>query len=381
MTMKFRSMSVVVLAAAASQVGATNCGQITKDPGFDLWCGDALCAWTVERGSAVRVATWNEGDPGVGLLGEDSAIAQLTPVTSSDGTCIEFDLIANIDDNAQVKLNVDVGADGTVDLSEVIPSANWKPLSFIIALQAPYAGVRFELAKQGAGNAVLAQINAKIADAGACAGIDPVVASPQANGEPCSGSAGCASGHCGSTALPTPYETGLFGLGGVCIGCGDGVACGSGAVCGVGPDQLPTRGLPQECVAAASEPLGGPCASDAECATGICFQAAAGSLGACSTCDRDHMCGSGEACGAGWAQGTPLLRPFVCSPGGNRRQPGEACAAAEDCASHVCDGAVRSECTDGRTCVTADDCPSVSDDKGLHGGPCTAAGIQGGTCH
>ena len=44
------SYSILFVCAAASQLGATNCGEVLRDPGFDLWCGGDLCAWKVERG-------------------------------------------------------------------------------------------------------------------------------------------------------------------------------------------------------------------------------------------------------------------------------------------------------------------------------------------
>src|ERR1700689_2726105 len=135
--------SIIIVAAAATQLGSTDCGQVIRDSGFDLWCGDALCAWTTERGAILKVPTWNEGDPGVQFVGDDGAIEQLTPVDSSDGTCIEFDLIANIDDNAEVDLNIDVNGDGTVEQSERLPTSNWASLTYKIALRAPFAGVRF----------------------------------------------------------------------------------------------------------------------------------------------------------------------------------------------------------------------------------------------
>src|SRR3954453_22127790 len=102
-----RATRLMMTLAIASQVGAGECGNgILRDPGFDLWCGDSLCAWKLERGDVKRVATWHEGDAGVELVGEDVAIEQLSPVNSGDDTCIRFDLVANIDDNAEVYLNV-----------------------------------------------------------------------------------------------------------------------------------------------------------------------------------------------------------------------------------------------------------------------------------
>ena len=74
-----------------------NAAKSCATPGFDLWCGDELCAWKLERGEVKRVATWHEADAGVELVGSDAAIEQLAPVNSGDGTCIRFDLVANVD--------------------------------------------------------------------------------------------------------------------------------------------------------------------------------------------------------------------------------------------------------------------------------------------
>src|SRR5678809_894434 len=86
----WRAITTAAIAtAAAGQLGATDCsGGITRDPGFDLWCGDALCTWKIERGAVRRVPTWHEADAGVELVDPDTAIEQFTPVNSGDGTCI-----------------------------------------------------------------------------------------------------------------------------------------------------------------------------------------------------------------------------------------------------------------------------------------------------
>jgi len=66
-------LSLLLLAAATSQLGATDCGQITRDQGFDLWCGDVLCTWKLERGEIKKVGTWNAKDSGVEMIGPDGA--------------------------------------------------------------------------------------------------------------------------------------------------------------------------------------------------------------------------------------------------------------------------------------------------------------------
>jgi hypothetical protein len=91
-----RILSSCIVVVAASQLGATDCdGGITRDPGFDLWCGDALCAWKIERGEIRPAPTWHREDTGVELIDPGTAIEQFSPVDSRDGTCIRFDLISD----------------------------------------------------------------------------------------------------------------------------------------------------------------------------------------------------------------------------------------------------------------------------------------------
>src|SRR5678815_901926 len=126
--MKRIAYPIVLL--AATQLGATDCGDITRDSGFDLWCGDQLCAWKVLRGETRRAATWHDADSGVELVGSDTAISQLTPVNSFDTRCIKFDLISNVEDTAEVFLDVDSEGDGTVEQHDRIPTSRWEPQSF-----------------------------------------------------------------------------------------------------------------------------------------------------------------------------------------------------------------------------------------------------------
>jgi hypothetical protein len=357
-----KASTIVIAVAALSQLGSTDCGQVVRDPGFDLWCGSDLCAWKIERGDIAKVATWNQGDPGVELVGDDVAIEQLSPVTSSDGACLEFDLIANVDELAQVDLNVDVFGDGSVEHTEHIPTSNWKPLAFLLPVQGVYGGIRFELAKKGSGSAVLANIGAKIVKN--CGGLDPIVPAPAPNGAVCAGAGGCRSGICGGTPL---FQN-------VCTGCTGGAGqCAAGDVCGLGEPTSPVYGIPLECVPAAAGELGATCLFGDECASGIC------SGGACSTCDASHPCANGETCGADWYA---TRTPSVCSPDAMVRKAGEPCASDYDCASGSCAGTPRLQCDDGRACATAADCPFGGPDteNGLQNGPCNTVGVQGGTC-
>lgn len=349
-----------VLAIALSQLGATDCGQVLRDPGFDLWCGNELCAWKIERGQIARVPTWNDGDPGVELVGADAAIEQLSPVASSDGHCLEFSMIANVDDAAELVLNVDVFGDGSVEHSERIPTAHWKPLSYKLSI-APvaYDSIRFELAKRGAGHAVVAQLQAKITTG--CDGLTEIVPAPAPLGAPCATPAQCASSRCGAgTAFAH-----------VCVGCDDQPGeCAASDVCGLGAPTSPVRPAPHACVARGARVLGERCGEDAVCAAGLVCTG-----GACSTCrDTDKPCAGGERCGAAWEPAA--FGPFVCSPNQHLRARGEPCASHADCASSTCSGPARLQCDDGRACATAAECPFTN----LKNGPCNTVGVQGGSC-
>jgi hypothetical protein len=94
----------------------------------------------------------------------------------------------------------------------------------------------------------------------------------------------------------------------------------------------------------------------------------------CSTCENSSQCGTGESCAEAW---DTVFSPWVCAPNAHVRQAGEPCASSADCASNTCIGTERSQCSDGRPCVTAAQCPFAS---GLKNGACTTVGIQGGIC-
>lgn len=366
-----RKYNLLFIVVVASQMGATKCGQVTRDPGFDLWCGNELCAWKTERGEIRRVPTWHEGDAGVELVGDDVAIEQLTPVNSNDDTCIKFDLVANVDDGAEVYLNVDVEGDGTLEMHERLPSARWKPLTYNILIAAPYDGIRFELTKKGAGSAVLANIGATTAH-GECAGLTPLDPGARRNGAQCNpmDASQCGSGLCIASATEVPASA--FQL--ACAGCNPAApSCNSGEACGLGDAFSPVFAVPTQCVPTASKELGEECLTSAECKSGGCFRLGDGP-GRCSTCFGPNQCGS-LSCDASWAGG-----PTICGGGSGAVASGQPCGTDADCASAHCNGTIRAECADGRPCISPADCPFGDGDKALQNGACTTVGIQGGTC-
>src|SRR5215475_1425518 len=316
----WRAVSTAAIAAAAAgQLGATDCnGGITRDPGFDLWCGDALCAWKLERGAILRVPTWHEADAGVELVDPGTAIEQFTSVNSGDGTCVRFDLISNVAEDAQAELAVDVYGDGTVERTFEIPTAPWQPVSYEFAVKPPFTGIRFEIAKRGPGHAVVARMRAAVVNNG-CAGLPALDGGPAPLGALCGTAGDCASGSCAivdffgthrCTACP-PFQAG---------------ACSAGMVCGYTDPGPPERGVPIACVPAAARAIGEQCLDRLECASGICTR------GVCSTCRTDADC-AGTACKPAYDPGLSL-----CAPGQHLAPCGAPCATRAASASGACSG-------------------------------------------
>ena len=373
-----RAASLALGVVALSQIGATDCGQVIRDPGFDLWCGARLCAWTVETGTVAPSSTWHDGDLGVALVGDQASITQTAPLTSSDGTCVEFEMVTNIAADAEVHLQMDAFADGVIDYDVRIPTANWAPVSYRVTFASPFQGIQFRLVKTGSGEAVLAEIGAHTVDG--CTGA-PVALPPRPLGAWCLAPSDCASAICdGVVGLFLPPPT--------CGACADDGECDPGRVCGTLEDVpnilAPYRG----CIAAGSRALGQVCSEGAECSTGVCYG------GSCSTCGGDATCPGGGTCArvadtfsVAGGTATWLSAPHTCDPLSAKGAAGVACLADDDCASRHCDaagglrvclgGGDQGFAGDGRTCTGDDDCP----ENGKHAAaPCVAVGTLGGTC-
>ncbi|MBA2545123.1 MAG: hypothetical protein H0V17_36100 [Deltaproteobacteria bacterium] len=361
---------LVVAILAASQLGATDCGQVIRDPGFDLWCGDSLCGWKLLRGDIEQVGTWHEADSGVAFLGDNTAIQQVAPVNSNDGLCIKFSMVANVELDAEVFLHIDVEADGTVERSERVAATEWAPVAFLIHLAPPYDGIRFELEKRGNGEAILANIGAELSED--CAGLSQIEPEARPNGASCNELTECGSELCVASQTTIPVAS-PFGT--VCAGCDPALGCIGGDVCGVGGALSPVLAVPMICVAPASAELAEQCLSDGECGSGICLRTTPPSgPGVCSACKTSAECG-GEACGPAWLAGS--RGPNVCQPGEGAGIAGAPCGSNGDCASGACAGSDRKTCNDGRPCETDTNCPVAND---LIPGTCSTVGVQGGTC-
>ncbi len=365
------SYALFLVAVYATQAGNKSCsGDLLNDSGFDLWCGDELCSWQVEKGEVMQAPTWHPDDLGVELVGDDVAISQR--IDASNVPCVRFDLVADIDLEAAVVLEMDLYDDGEVDFSEQLPTASWDDLSYLVAMPERFDGIRFRLRKSGGGRAVLAQIRAR--EETECDGT-PLAQPIAPLGAGCWGSGG------GLQLLDEACETDTCAVAGplsaVCSGCAEAADCGEGQVCGVEARVESFLSPYRTCVAAASRGLGERCTGDDECSTGVCCE------WTCSDCcgSDDRGCADGAACGSTGADGW-VATVSQCDPGGGTRDSGAACLADADCASGRCSGgeALRVCQADGRLCDRDPDCPPDGTQEEGEFGTCGAIGVTRGTC-
>jgi len=356
---------LLLVAVYLTQAGNESCsGDLLSDSGFDLWCGDDLCSWQVEKGDVRQAPTWHKGDLGVEMVGDPVVISQLTD--DADTPCVLFDLVADIEPGVSVDLEMDLYDDGVVDFSERLPIASWDSLSYEVRMPERFQGIRFRLKKSGTGKAVLAQIRARREDT--CGGarlaqpIAPLGAGCWSTGDPASpDGALCDSGVC-AAAVAIPWAV-------VCSECDEDADCGDG-VCGIEASVRSFLTPYRTCVAAASRGLGELCAGDGECQTGVCC---GGRCADCCAAD-ERACSDGSTCATGDA---PI--PDRC---GGDRDSGASCLDDGDCATGRCtgDGALEVCQADGRLCDDDPDCPPDGTQDEDEFGSCAPIGVLRGIC-
>jgi hypothetical protein len=163
MTMRFPLPFLAALAGLTLLTGSTSscADDLLNDPGFDMWCGDELCAWKIEYGDVHQVPTWHELDEGAQLLGPRTAISQASPIDEQDAECIHFSLVADADEDAVLTLELDFMDDGSIEYSHEIPADDWETVSYHITPPTRYLGLRFRIRMEGEGRAVIAQVRAQ----------------------------------------------------------------------------------------------------------------------------------------------------------------------------------------------------------------------------
>ena len=347
---------VAFLTLSAEECGKTH---YISDSGFDLWCEDSLCNWDVVSGNVARAASWHKADYAVELLGDDVVITQLS--TRPSTSCLRFEVLADIDDDARVTLSIDYFDDGIVEYQQELGHVRWESLVHLVSTPASWRGVRFTLHKEGPGRARLAQIEATADDA--C--IDkPTEITDKPLGSFCLSGAECDSGIC----TTSPADRSPFGS--VCSTCTADTDCGAGFVCGTASEARSFLLPPRSCVPEASRELGALCIVDSECSTGVCCNAR------CSECCEGQHCGAEVACEPALVPASLAAHaPRLCAGG----DTGALCTSDADCVSGSCSGGDELLVCygDGRDCNESSDCPRP---QGAPEPQCLAIGIVSGTC-
>jgi hypothetical protein len=345
-------------AALAGLLLLSSCDtDILNDPSFDVWCGDTLCSWEVDAGSIEKVPTWHSADYGVSLVGDEVILSQRIEATQADIQCIEFRLLADIDDDATVSLRLDFLDDGTDEYSHPMTSDDFQESTYHITPPSWFQGVRFILHKEGSGSAVLGQIRALSVAAEECLEA-PLTLNDRPDGAPCESASQCTGGACPEVDLLS--SSGGFALS-TCSSCQSSDDCTE--ACGVTASEPESQSF-LTCEPAGSAALGEHCATAEECGTGVCAD------GQCAECASSADCGDGETC----SEPDPLS-PRQCI--GDPRPSGAACLSDADCDSGVCQGdrALKICDPDGRACSEDTDCPwhelgAVCVNIGQHDGTC-----------
>lgn len=359
--------SIALSLAAMFALSAYNCNDVLDDPGFDLWCGDRLCAWQLEQGELRKAPTWHRSDTGVELVGPEVAISQFANQGSSL-QCLRFELIADVEETAAVTLELDFFADGIVDHEQGIPTSDWAELSYRIRMPGSYQGILFRIRKRGSGRAVLAEIAALSESPEVCGDLPALSPVPHPTGAACLEDDVCKTRTCAAGDIWM-----------VCSECATSSECGASEVCGMSQVAPRHLGLYRACTAMASHGLGERCVDDAECSTGICAE------GVCSTCRQDTDCPSGQTCRERQlldGSATPELMPWQCEPQAGLAGPGVACLAGDDCQSGACQGqGERRVCLfDARSCTADGDCPPDDLLSSSDTGTCVTVGVIDGVC-
>lgn len=130
---------------------------LIDNPSFDRWCGAELCDWQTDSGKIERVGSWHDKDYAVSFVATGTQISQLSRATVP-GSCIRFDMIADVEPRAELSLQVDFHDDGVIDVAQAVPAARWQDTSFLIHTPGSYTKVRYIFRKAGEGRALLAQV-------------------------------------------------------------------------------------------------------------------------------------------------------------------------------------------------------------------------------
>ncbi len=150
------SRATLLLLLMVGLVSAATCEtDLIDDPGFQLWCGEQLCAWDLEEGEIRKVPTWHDHDYGVELVGSPVLLSQ---PSRGGASCLRVEVTSKIESGAMVTVEVDADGGGEVDWTVPVESSE----RFVSRVQDVARSVSIDgvvsLRKSGQGRAVVARL-------------------------------------------------------------------------------------------------------------------------------------------------------------------------------------------------------------------------------
>ena len=103
-TIVIRAVSYIALGLALSACET----DVVDDAGFQLWCGETLCVWTLEEGEMDKVSTWHDHDYGVELVGAPVLLSQDARASAQ---CVRLETVSDVDASAVVTVEIDTDGD------------------------------------------------------------------------------------------------------------------------------------------------------------------------------------------------------------------------------------------------------------------------------
>jgi hypothetical protein len=151
-----RSLPLLLITMTALLSTAATCEtDLIEDAGFQLWCGDRLCAWDTEQGEIRKVGTWHTHDYGVELVGAPVLLS--SPAVRS-ASSVRIEVVSDIEEGAMVTVEIDRDGDGYIDWVLPIPPSD----GFVSRVWSSGVGVGingvFYVRKSGPGHAVVARL-------------------------------------------------------------------------------------------------------------------------------------------------------------------------------------------------------------------------------
>jgi hypothetical protein len=326
-------------------------------------CEYGPCGFQTLTGSTARTTSWDESAYALSLTEPGTRLTRRE--AGSFASCIDIALVGEVEDSADLTLELDFNDDGSIEYSGELPASRWDRRHIQIHGPAGERVVRSYLEKKGTGRASLAVVESR---AVACEGASPIKLS---DGSLCVEDANCSSDRCrdgrclscgpsgcgeGVACKADSECAGGACAAGVCRACAANGTCDPGAQC-----TLDTHCKSHSCVHGtlsivtdqpAKDAVCGECTSDAQCNLGKCVQ------GRCGACGVDSDCASGHECRYADLY---VAQHRVCVPA---HVPGQLprsalCEKASDCAGGLACGAspgLAKRC--GTACdLSSGDCP------------------------